>query len=137
MEEKNRRTHLRLPKEARVTCQEVTYPLGQAPERSVRMLDLSEGGVRLESDLAYEDGTLLQVALSLEGWQRHTSSFLKHDEEMLDRPLTALGRTVRCEALGNDRYEIGMQFLDIWDDHWRAMRVFLNREFRTEQGAGA
>jgi hypothetical protein len=130
LEGTERRTHFRLPKEAKVTCQEVTYPLGTEPEFLVTMIDVSEGGVQVESGVPVEPGTLLQVSLSLEGWQRHTSSFLKHGEEMSSKPLTALGRVVRSASAGGERHLLGIQFVDIWDDHWGAMRQFLEREFR-------
>jgi hypothetical protein len=128
MQEEERRRHFRLPKEARITCQEITYPLGQAPEVAVQMVDVSEGGVGFDAPLPLEVGTLLQVTLILQGWQRHTSEFLKYDETSLSKPLSAVGRVVRRQALGGGQYEIGVEFLDIWEDHWRAMRIYLERE---------
>ena len=32
---------------------------------------------------------------------------------------------MRCEPAEAGRYEVGVQFLDIWDEHWQAMRRYL------------
>lgn len=126
MESEDRRRHARLPHRAQITCQEITYPLGLAPETAVTMLDVSEGGVGLGSPVAFGPDTLLQVALHLDGWERHTTAFRPPEGE--SGPLTALGRVVRCTEAGPGRYDLGVVFLDIWADHWRAMRIYLERE---------
>jgi hypothetical protein len=131
METKERRQYARLPRSVGITCQPVTYPLGLAAETAVQMLDVSEGGVRVHAPEAFEPGSLLQVALLLEGWQRHAAGFRKRDDDADTAPLTALGRVIRCDPAGPGRYELGIQFLDIWDEHWRAMRRYLEQEQRT------
>lgn len=128
MEFGERRRYVRLPKQARISCQEVTYPLGRTPELSVQLLDVGEGGCRLESPQPFEVGTPLQIALVLQGWHRHAPGFLKHGESDLSRPLTALARVVRCEQAADGVHDLGVQFVDIWEDHWKAMRLYLERE---------
>lgn len=128
MEARERREHARLPRSGGITCQTVTYPLGLVPETEVRMLDVSEGGVKLDAPTAFEPGSLLQVALLLEGWHRHAEGLLKRALENPSRPLTALGRVIRCDPGEGGRYRVGVQFLDIWDEHWRAMRRYLEQE---------
>ena len=131
-----KRRYFRLSKEARVTCQEITYPLGQTPEFEVYMVDVSEGGVGFkDSPQAFEVGIPIQVALLLQGWHRHTSEFLKYDDTSVSRPLTAVGRVTRCAQGGDGKYEVGVEFLDIWEDHWNAMRTLLEKErVRLESG---
>lgn len=124
--EHERRRHARLARRASITCQEITYPLGLAEETSVTMLDVSEGGVRLTSPIGYAPDTLLQVALHLEGWERHDPGFRQPGQE--PKPLTALGRVVRCSDATDGQWELGVVFVDIWADHWRAMRIYLERE---------
>lgn len=124
-----RRRYFRLPKEARITCQEITYPLGQSPEFEVYMVDVSEGGVGFkDSPREFVLGIPIQVALLLQGWHRHTSEFLKYDDTSISRPLTAVGRVTRCAKGDDGNYEVGVEFLDIWEDHWNAMRVYLEKE---------
>ncbi len=123
-----RRRHLRLPKEVRMTCQEVTYPLGAAPEFELETVDVSEGGVRFDAPGAFAPGAVVQVALVLQGWHRHTSGFLKYDETVVSRPLTAVGRVVRCLPEEGGAFEVGVEFVDIWEDHWRAVRRYLEGE---------
>jgi len=128
MSPQERRRHARLPKEAVTTCQEITYPLGGEPEVEIRMVDVSEGGVRFDAPRPFELGIPIQVALVLQGWHRHTSGFLKYGETSLSKPLTAIGRVVRCAPLEGGEHEIGVEFVDIWEDHWVAMRTYLQRE---------
>ncbi len=130
MEHAERRRHERIPKRARITCQEITYPLGEAPELQAEMVDVSEGGVRLVLEQPLDPERPVQVALVLQGWHRHTSGFLKYDETSISRPLTAIGRVVRVRPVGNGRYEAGIEFVDIWEDHWQAMRIYLEQEKR-------
>ena len=128
MTEEKRRC-FRLPKEARITCQEITYPLGQSPEFEVSMVDVSEGGVGIKgAPQAFEVGIPIQVALLLPGWHRHTSEFLKYDDASVSRPLTAVGRVTRCAQGEDGTYEVGVEFLDIWEDHWNAMRILMEKE---------
>lgn len=136
MEDRDRRSHRRLMRDAQVSCQEVTYPLGLAPEIAVRMVDLSEGGVRLLCGTPFAVEVLLQMAVKIEGWQRHTASFSRYDDEGGSRPLTALGKVVRSAPADGGEFEIGVQFVDIWDDHWRAVRLFLEKELARESASG-
>lgn len=131
MRDEDRRRHFRLPKEARITCQEITYPLGQEPEMTVQMVDVSEGGVRFDAPEPLEAGALLQVALVMEGWHRHTTGFHKFNELSTSGPLTAIAQVVHCRQLDDGQHEVGVEFLDIWEDHWRAMRVYLEEEKKT------
>ncbi len=135
MEHAERRRHERIPKRARITCQEITYPLGEAPELQAEMVDVSEGGVRLVLEKPLDPERPVQVALVLQGWHRHTSGFLKYDETSISRPLTAIGRVVRIRPLENGRYEAGIEFVDIWEDHWQAMRTYLEQEKRRLRNA--
>jgi hypothetical protein len=92
-------------------------------------VDVSEGGVGFQAaprELVL--GSPIQVALLLPGWHRHTSEFLKYDDTSLSQPLTAVGQVTRCARGEDGTYEVGVKFLDIWADHWNAMRVFLEKE---------
>ena len=133
-----RRRYFRLPREARITCQEITYPLGKAPEFEVYMVDVSEGGVGFkDAPEAFPVGNPIQVALILQGWTRHTSEFMKYDDTSLSRPLMAIGQVVRCAPGDDGKFEVGVEFLDIWDDHWNAMRRYLEQErAKLEVGEG-
>lgn len=136
MDSSERRRHLRLPKEVRMTCQEITYPLGASTELELATVDVSEGGVRFEAPSAPVLGAVVQVALVLQGWHRHTSGFLKYEETAVSKPLTAIGRVVRCFPTPDGAYEVGVEFVDIWDDHWRAVRRYLEGEAERLEAAG-
>ena len=128
MEILERRRHFRLPKNAQIICQEIAYPLAETPEVIAQMVDVSEGGVRLGIPQPFEAGTLMRIDLKLQGWHLHTSEFLKYDDTVLSRPLTAVARVVRQRPLEDGRHEVGLEFIDIWEDHWKAMREYLKKE---------
>jgi hypothetical protein len=134
MEIAERRAHFRLLKADRITCQEITYPLGQTEQINVKMVNVSEGGVGIEAPVPFEPGTLLQVALLLEGWQRYITGLDREPEGAPPKPLTSVGRVVRCVPAGDGRYSVGIQFVDIWDDHWNAMRLYLEKEREKKGG---
>ncbi len=134
METTEQRRHRRLPRDGRVTVQAISYPLGETPEHAVRMLDVSAGGVRFRSPVAFPEDAVLQVALTLQGWHLHTSGFWRYDETAVSKPLTAIARVVRCTPAEDGAQEVGVQFLDIWEDHWRAMRLYLEEQL-AETGA--
>jgi len=132
MSQQERRRHVRLPREALTTCQEITYPLGGELAVEIRMVDVSEAGVGFDAPRPFALGIPIQIALVLQGWHQHTSGFLKYDETALSKPLTAVGRVARCQPLEGGGYEIGVEFVDIWEDHWRAMRTYLEKEMARE-----
>jgi len=102
--------------------------MGLAPETPVSMLDVSESGVKFDAATPIAVGTTVQLALVLDGWNRHKKSFFRHDEPIPAPPLTALGRVVRCSPSKDGGNEIGVEFVDIWRDHWLAMKSYLEKE---------
>jgi len=102
--------------------------MGLAPETPVSMLDVSESGVKFDSATPIAVGTTVQLALILEGWNRHKTGFFRQDEPFPAPPLTALGRVVRCSSSKDGGNEIGVEFVDIWRDHWLAMKSYLEKE---------
>lgn len=125
---RERRRHFRVPKTASITCQEVSYPMGLAPETPVYMLDVSESGVKFEAATPIAVGAAVQLALVLDGWNCYKTGFSRHDEPVPALPLSALGRVVRCSPSKDGGNEIGVEFVDIWRDHWLAMKSCLEKE---------
>jgi hypothetical protein len=134
MSSDDRRKYFRLPRAARVTVQKITYPLGSTPEVEVTMMDVSEGGVKLRSTEPFALGDMLQVVLSLPGWYQHTSELFRFNEEHVNKPLTALARVARVETAPDGALELGVAFTNIWEDHWRAMRIYLDRQRESSEG---
>lgn len=123
-----RRRHFRVAKETVITCQEVAYPLDSTTEFPVSMLDVSESGVKFDAPHPLAPGTPVQLALRLEGWNRHKNSFFRYQETLPSQPLAALGKVVRCIPIEGNGHEIGVEFIDIWRDHWDAMKRYLDNE---------
>lgn len=120
MGEQERRASPRLARLAGLTVRELSFPVGGRDAVAVEMSDVSEGGLGFHSPVAYPVGTALEATLSLPGWYRRTQALDRfHDD---DRPLTAVASVTRCLPLDGGKYDVGVRFTDIWDDHWRAMR---------------
>lgn len=127
MDENTKRRHKRLEREAKVTVSKLAFPLDANPRIDVSMINLSEGGVAIRCPEPFVEGDSLQLEISLPGWYRHTSALTRFDEEMVDKPLTAVGKVTRCvEDEGG--FSVGVLFTDIWQDHWSAMRRLLERQ---------
>ena len=122
-EEGERRKSRRLCRGAEVTVKVISFPLDGAPPLAVEMSDVSEGGVGLFSPEPFSEGISMEVTIRLPGWFKHTHTITRYREE--NKPLTAVGRVKRCFPLPEGGYELGVEFTDIWDDHWQAMRQYL------------
>ncbi len=123
MNDTDRRKHTRIGRDTVVSVKVLSFPLEDAETVKVEMDDVSSGGVGLVSPVPFDGGISLEVSLRLPGWFRHTSGMGRFRDEL--KPLTAVGRVTRCEPLPQGGYGVGVEFTDIWDDHWKAMRQYL------------
>jgi hypothetical protein len=123
MDNEERRQHKRLCPENTLAVRELTFPVGTKPAVKVEMTDVSEGGLGFLSATPYAAGTSLELTITLPGWFRHTHAVSRYRED--DKPLVAVARVARCEPAAGGKSYIGVQFTDIWQDHWRAMRGHL------------
>lgn len=125
MDTGERRKHRRIGQEVEVTLRLISFPLDASMSVAVEMTDVSEGGVGLNSPASFPEGASVEVSMKLPGWFSHTSTMTRYREE--DRPLMAVGRVIRCLSTEGGGYDVGVEFTDIWEDHWRAMRQHLGR----------
>lgn len=123
MDSGERRRHRRIGQDVEVTLKPISFPLDAAMAVVVEMSDVSEGGVGLLAPSPFAEGSSVEVSMKLPGWFRHTSAMTRYREE--DRPLMAVGRIIRCLPADDGKYDVGVEFTDIWEDHWRAMRQHL------------
>jgi len=118
-----RRQYQRIPLEASLSFQELSFHKGEMPSAS-SYRDVSGGGLLLESARAYPLGTLLKLELRVPGWGRYQNHFGPvHDAEV--RPLVALGMVVRVEQLDIGSYELGIKFQNVYPDDLEALMKFL------------
>ena len=118
-----RRQYRRMPLEARVSFQELSFHKGDSPAQS-SYRDVSGGGLLLESDRAYPLGTLLKLEIRVPGWGRFQNHFGPVQEAEV-RPLVALGQVVRVEQMDSGGYELGIKFQNVYPDDLEALMKFV------------
>ena len=93
-----RRQYQRIPLEATLSFQELSFHKGDTPA-TTSYKDVSGGGLLVDSARAYPLGTLLKLELKVPGWGRYQNHFGPvHDAEV--RPLVALGMVVLTWGIG-------------------------------------
>ena len=120
---KERRQYQRIPLEATLSFQELSFHKGDAPATS-SYKDVSAGGILVDSPRAYPLGTLLKLELRVPGWVRYQNPFGPVQEADV-RPLVALGMVVRVEQLDAGGYELGVKFQNVYPDDLEALVKFL------------
>ena len=118
-----RRQYRRVPLEASVSFQELSFHKGEEPAQS-SYRDVSGGGLLLESSRAYPLGTLLKLEIRVPGWGRFQNHF-GPVQEADGRPLVALGTVVRLEQLDDGSYELGIKFQNVYPDDLAALMKFV------------
>ena len=118
-----RRQYRRIPLEASLSFQELSFHKGEAPA-TCSYKDVSGGGLLVDSPRAYPLGTLLKLEIRVPGWGKHQDRFgPAHDQDL--RPLVAVGQVVRVETLEEADYELGVKFLNVYPDDQEALRKFI------------
>jgi c-di-GMP-binding flagellar brake protein YcgR len=118
-----RRQYQRIPLEASLSFQELSFHKGEAPATS-SYRDVSGGGLLLDSPRAYPLGTLLKLELKVPGWGRFQNHF-GPAQDADARPLVALGKVVRVEEMDAGGYELGIKFQNVYSDDLEALMKFL------------
>ena len=118
-----RRQYRRMPLEASLSFQELSFHKGEAPATS-SYRDVSGGGLLLDSPRAYALGTLLKLELKVPGWGRYQNHF-GPTSDADSRPLVALGMVVRVEQMDTGGFELGIKFQNVYPDDLEALMKFL------------
>ncbi len=118
-----RRQYRRIPLEASVSFQELSFHKGEEPAQS-SYRDVSVGGLLLESPRSYALGTLLKLEIHVPGWGRYQNHF-GPVQDIESRPLVALGTVVRIEQLDEGGFELGIKFQNVYPDDLAALMKFV------------
>ena len=118
-----RRQYRRIPLEASVSYQELSFHKGEEPAQS-SYRDVSVGGLLLESPRSYPLGTLLKLEIHVPGWGRYQNHF-GPVQDIESRPLVALGIVVRIEQLDEGGFELGIKFQNVYPDDLAALMKFV------------
>lgn len=120
-----RRKYYRMPMEHFIEFGEYSFS-GDQKKFESKLKDVSEGGILFESDHAPEIGSLIQLKLKIPNWHKHKTEFIKHDWASTPESLVTLGHVMRIEEVeAGNRYEVGVVFECIDDDHRNALAKYI------------
>lgn len=123
-----KRKFARIPKEVPINVKKLTYPLPEGPGERGAGKNIGENGICFSTQTSYEPKTLLSLEIKLAGWLHHKkniSSILDHSKAKA--PLTAIAEVIWLKKLsGSNGYEVGVQFVDIYEDDYKALKKHLD-----------
>ena len=126
---KDRRQFQRLNKELEVEVRKFVYPLKNQRIIKTKCLNISPGGILLDIPEKFNVGDKVQLTLYIPGLNKYHPSFFKVFESSVNQSLVAVAEVVRVELKGGS-YKIGIKFLNIYEDDWKALYNLLMRELR-------
>ena len=128
----DRRRYERLERRDEIQIKEYSYP-ERGHYQTARILDISGGGLQIETKQHFPAETQLKIEMNFVGWQRYTPGFLKYFGDAARRPLVVLAEVVRCTSIvAGHKYEVALTFTGIDENHRRALIKFV-REQITER----
>ena len=116
----NRRQFVRLPKGYGVEINEFKFPIANQERLAVICADISTGGICVESPVAFERGTRLQVRVQIPRLNKFMPGFFKTYENDAEQYLQAIAEVTWPDPLPQG-YQLGLQFLDLDPDTARAL----------------
>lgn len=121
-----KRNYPRIPREIAIQVSELTYPLPVEPGDDRIGKDIGGGGICFISPHPYDVGKTLCITMHIKGWEM----FKKPHSLLLDisagTPLNVIGLVVWSrEQEHGGGYEIGIKFLDIYEDDHRALLNYI------------
>lgn len=128
-ENMERRKYQRLDKEFKVDVRRFVYPINSQRVIKTTCINISPGGLLLKLGEYFNVGEKLQLTLHVPGLNKFHPSFFKVFESSLNQSLVAVAEVVRVDKRGL-YYEVGVKFLDVYDDDWRALYNLLTRELK-------
>lgn len=126
--DKDRRRYERLERRGEIQVKEYTFP-ERGRYQKARILDISGGGLQIETKQHFPAKTQLKIEMNLTGWQRFTPGFLKYFGDAARRPLVVLAEVVRCTAVVvGHKYDVAVTFSGIDENHRRALIKFVREQ---------
>ena len=131
--DQDRRRFERLERGDRIQIKEYSYP-ERGQYQQARIIDISGGGLLIETRQHFPEGAMLKVEMNFTGWQQYTRSFLKYFGSAASRPLVVLADVVRCtKVVAGRKYEVALTFAGIDESHREALIQFIRKEILTRK----
>ena len=130
--EECRREAPRLDKQVKLKIGELQYPMTDVVMKIGYTNNVSENGLCFVANELFKNGTVVQLVVDLVGWQhylRSTAAII--DVQAASKPLTAVAEVVWSKKIvdGKEKYAVGVQFKDIYEDDLQAFKKYLGRIF--------
>lgn len=122
----DRRDFIRLPKPFSVQAFEFKFPMASQPRVETTCVDISTGGLCLESPFLFEQGAKVQVRVHIPTLNKYSGGFYKHYENDVDQHLNAIAEVAWVDRSGGS-YVIGLRFLDIDSDTQSALQRLIDK----------
>ncbi len=125
---KEKRRFPRISSSAVVESTRLTYPLEAGSSDLGLSRNIGPDGICLKTPTPFKAGDILSLKIDLPGWQRHKHSVAAIvDDAKAVAPLTAVVEVVWCkEITGEEGYEMGVRFRDIYEDDRKALLRYLD-----------
>ncbi len=124
----DRRNFARITKEVKLEVSEISYPISKDPGEEGTSKNIGKGGVCFSLPFPFTPGALLSMKIHLPTWQKYKKSFLQVlDVSHPSEPLSAIGEVIWCRPASRGKdYEIGVKFVDIYEDDYKALARYLD-----------
>lgn len=106
------------------------YPMTNVGATIGYTSNVSETGLCFTTDELFKNGTILQLVVELIGWQHYLrSTAALVDVQSVAKPLTAVAEVVWSKKMTDEgeRYAVGVQFKDIYEDDLHAFTTYLRK----------
>ncbi len=128
--EKCRRSSRRVDKQVKLSISTLQYPMTNVDVKIGHTSNVSETGLCFTTNELFKNGAILQLVVELVGWQhylRTTAAII--DVQTASKPLTAVAEVVWSKKLtdNEEKYAVGVQFKDIYEDDLQAFKKYLGR----------
>jgi hypothetical protein len=131
-DDKDRRRFERLERRDVIQVKEFSYP-ERGSFREARIIDISGGGLQIETKEHFPEKAVLKIQMNFTGWQKYTHGFLKYFGTAANRPLVVLAEVIRCKTVVPGRkYVVAATFSGIDENQRDALIRFIRKEILTK-----
>lgn len=127
---KERRKYSRYLNQFQVELSKFVFPLEVQERVATKCINVSAGGLLLQTDFPFTQGDKVQVRLHVPRLNKYHPGFFKVFESVSDQTLLAISTIVRVRPLSGEGYEVALKFLDVYEDDWLALYHLLQKEGR-------
>ncbi|MCW8962550.1 MAG: PilZ domain-containing protein [Gammaproteobacteria bacterium] len=121
-----KREYARVAKEAPIEIRELSYPPSDSPGDAAIAKNIAENGICLTVSKPYTPNTMIILKIDLKGWRQYLKNVaFRVDEAKARAPLAVVAKVIWCDKLGEHEYEVGIEFMDIYEDDKIAFSSYL------------